>query len=130
MQVHAHAGREVLKRVQRAWQQLNRRRGRVANVDLTTFAAHHVPHGLRGCFGALQNGFGFRQKCCASLGEFHEARAAFEQRRAEFIFEIANLAAQGGLSHAQARRGFREVQQLSHGHKVTQMSQFHFQRYL
>jgi hypothetical protein len=53
------------------------------------------------------------------------APRAFEQDDAQFVFELANLAAQGGLRHVQLLRGAGEVEFARHGGEIAQMKQFH-----
>ena len=50
---------------------------------------------------------------------------AFEQTHAEFVFEVAQLAAERGLGDAQPGGGAVEVEFLGDGDKVTQVAQFH-----
>jgi hypothetical protein len=53
------------------------------------------------------------------------APRAFEQDDAQFVFELANLAAQGGLRHVQLLRRAGEVEFTRHGGEIPQMTKFH-----
>ena len=55
---------------------------------------------------------GIGEKRFAGFGEHHAARQTFEQRRAEFLFELRDLVRQGRLRHVHPLGGAREVQAL------------------
>jgi len=64
-------------------------------------------------------------KSAAGLGEPHAAFIPFQELDAHLFFELANLAAQRGLRHAQLLRCPREIQFSGDGDKIAQVPQFH-----
>jgi len=100
------------------------RRGK-AYGDRAAFAAAQAACGVDGAIGAGQDGARVFQELGTGLGEFHAARQAQEQRRADFPFELLDLLAERGLADAQPGGGAREVQLFGDHREIAQVSQFH-----
>jgi hypothetical protein len=66
----------------------------------------------------------------AGFGEFHALGRAHEERRAEFVFQRADLPRQRRLRHVQALGGAVDVAFLGHGEEVAHLSQVHGHRLL
>ena len=83
--------------------------------------------------GAFGGGFGLHQcqsrvieEHLAGFRELHAADAAGEQRHADLIFEVADLAAQGWLSGVEPPFGSdREASLLGDGDEVAEMTKLH-----
>jgi hypothetical protein len=61
----------------------------------------------------------------AGVGQMNGSGGPLEQLYPQFGFQSFDLGTQGGLRDVEQFRGTPETQRLSHGYKVTQMSQFH-----
>ncbi len=96
----------------------------VAEVEFAA-AALAALGGAHGLFAALEHGPGLGQKGAAGGGEGDVAAVAFEEADAEFVLELTDLTAEGGLRHAQAGGGLGEVQAVRDRREVAQVTQFH-----
>ena len=75
-----------------------------------------------------EDAFGIDEKGAALLGEIDAAFGAVEQADAEFLFQIENLAREGGLGQMEAFSGPGEVELLGHRDEITHMAQLHTPR--
>ncbi|MNV64940.1 hypothetical protein D3C71_1576060 [compost metagenome] len=75
--------------------------------------------------GALQNVLRARQERAARVVQRHAAPGPVEQRRAHFLFQLADLLAERRLRHAQQFGRAREVLGLGRHDEIAQMAQFH-----
>jgi hypothetical protein len=63
-----------------------------------------------------------RQKNFSRRREPHGFGAAFEQLKTDFVFEVADLAAQARLRNVQLERGAGDIFLLGHSNEVTEMA--------
>src|ERR1700733_3575299 len=89
--------------------QLNRKRGRVADVDFTAASAGYGLDRLHGLLRALQHRPRFDEENLPGVGEPDGFRLMLEERNAEFAFEVADLPAERRLRNVEARGGARDV---------------------
>lgn len=81
------------------------------------------PHGG---LGLRQHEAGMIQEDSAGGGQTHSPRASREKRCPDFLFQVANLAAQGGLSRVQLfLSGQLEASGFSHRYEISKMSELH-----
>jgi hypothetical protein len=97
----------------------------ISEVQLRTGRFAGIAGDANGLFALLQKGLGLHKKGAAGFGESYSVVSAFEQLDAKLVFELANLAAQGGLRHVQLLRRAGEIQFTGHGGKIAQMTEFH-----
>ena len=94
-------------------------------MNVPALARDKGPCCLRRFIRTLENRPRFVEENFPRLRESHRARISFEQLHAEFILEVADLPAQGGLRDTQLRRRLGEIQVLGNGHEVTEVPEFH-----
>src|ERR1043166_9418646 len=128
MQVDFDAGSEFLKSAQSPRQDFHRQRGSKSDVQLALRAAGDGFHDLDSLLGTLQNGPCFLQKNLTGLGEPQSPRAVLKQSDAQFVFELANLAAEGRLGNMQPRGGASHILIFRDGYEVPQVPEFHHAR--
>lgn len=91
-------------------------------------AAHSLGGLLSGAFGSthrIHHLLGFLLKDLTGFGELHLALAAQEKLHSQHVLDtLADLRAQGWLSHVQLLGRPAEVQLLGHGQEVAKMPQF------
>ncbi len=97
----------------------------VAEVQLSVARITGVTRDVYGLFAMLENGASFGEERLARFCEMDSVAGAFEQPDTQFVFELANLAAQGRLRHMQFLRRPGEVKLTGHTGKIAQMTQFH-----
>jgi hypothetical protein len=78
-----------------------------------------------GLVGAFEDLARFGQKYAAGIGQADGFGGAFEEKKAEFVFEVAHLAAQGRLRDVQFERGARNVFRFSDRNEITEVAEFH-----
>ena len=74
---------------------------------------------------ALQDVLRAGQEGAAGIVQADPAATAVEQRRAHFLFQLADLLRQRRLRHAQLFGRAGEVLGLGRGHEIAQVAQFH-----
>jgi hypothetical protein len=72
-----------------------------------------------------QNGPGILQEALALVGETYPVFLSIKKRYPEFLLEIANLFADGGLGHVEETSRSRKPSIFCDGDEVAQMSKFH-----
>ena len=123
---HFDLGQDVLQRSHRFGQPIHLLAGEEAERE-GRLGRRRRP--ARRCDGGLR--LVERQPCrleegFARRGEFDAARAADEQRRADLVFEITDLAAQRGLSGVQPLlRRQRQAAGFGDGDEIAKMTQLH-----
>lgn len=80
---------------------------------------------LRSLGCVREQGLGLREKRPAGRREPHAAREALEERDAQLLLQLRDLAAESGLHDGQSRRGPPEMLQPGGGDEVAQMPHFH-----
>ena len=75
-------------------------------------------------------GIGMMGHGIASRSKQHLARGTFDQNDPEFIFQLAQLAAQGGLTDKAAFSGFAKMFFLIQRHQIFEIAKIHTARVL
>ena len=108
-------------------QQAGRKRGRVADAQ---------PHAMCGgadtvqhLVGALKKVASFAQQGFTGGSEANGMGLAFQEALADLFFQGFDLPTQCGLREKYFLRRAADVGFFSHGHEVTQLSEFHSRRY-
>ncbi len=97
----------------------------VSKVQLVVARFTGFARDTNGLLALFEYGLRLREKRPARFRELDSVVSAIEQRDAQFVFELANLPALGGLRNAEFSRRTREIEFTGHGGEVAQMSQFH-----
>jgi hypothetical protein len=95
-------------------------------MNFASLSAGDGFEGLHGFIGALEDGPGFDEKNTPRFGEAEGLGFVFEECDAEFILEIADLAAKRGLGNVQAGGGARDVLFFGNGDEISQVAEFHW----
>ncbi|MNQ81647.1 hypothetical protein D3C85_966780 [compost metagenome] len=101
-----------------------RRRGE-ADLQLAQLATLGAARQLHRLVHLGQHLAGFVEEQAAGFGQLHPPVGAFQQARADFLFQRLDLLAQGRLGNTQLFGRPAEVQLLGHGNEIAQVSQFH-----
>ena len=104
---------------------VERSRFREPQRQLADLAARRPLRGQHGRLGALQDVLRAGQEGAARVVQRHAPAVAVEQRRADFLLQLADLLRQRRLRHAQLFGGAGEVFGLGGGDEITQVAQFH-----
>lgn len=99
----------------------------VADDELAAGAAGGIARGGDGDVDLREDLAGVGIERAARVGELH-APLALEERRAELVFERADLAAKRGLGDAQELGGAAEVEQFGDGFEVAKVAELHVAR--
>jgi hypothetical protein len=119
VELHANAGSFGLKLAEGARENINGEGRSEADVEFAGGAAADRFDGASGFFGAIKNGAGFVEENAAGFGEADGFGAAFEERDAEFVFQVADLAGERRLGNVEALRGAGDVFFFSNGDEIT-----------
>src|SRR5579863_2954192 len=99
-------------------------RGRITHVQFTAACCDSL-RSFHSVVRALQYRARAVQKNAASFCETHGFGGAFQQGKTEFVFEVADLAAQRGLRDVELEGGTRHVLLFSDSDEVAEMTEFH-----
>ena len=120
-----HAGETVVKSAQDAGEARGGGGGDHAQPQDAGEAVMGFAGGLHGLGGGPEQSAGFLQQDTPGGGQAHGARRAFKQTDFHVGFQGFDLGAQSRLGQVQTFCRPAEVQFLGHGHKVSQLPQFH-----
>jgi hypothetical protein len=109
VEVDADFGGVALEVAEGARENIDGKGGSVTDVKVAGEAGAEGFDGGGGLAGAFKDGAGFGEEEAASLGEAEGFGAAFEERDAEFVFEVVDLAAERRLGNVKASGGAGDV---------------------
>ena len=82
--------------------------------------------GFLDCFRrALKNGARFFEKDPTCTGQADRFGGAFQEREAEFLLQVADLAAQSGLGNVKLESGAGDILLFCDGDEIAEVPEFH-----
>jgi hypothetical protein len=125
VEADADVGHLGLKSAQGGRKDADGRSGSVADLKFAGTIGGDGAGFVNGFGGAFEDLASFDEKDAAGVGEADGFGGAFEEEETEFVFEVADLAAQGGLGDVEFEGGARNVFGFSNGNEITEVAEFH-----